>query len=108
MKQRANVSDDRRQGFRLDMEKSLVDISWLDEKGLARQGKVICIDFSRNGIKLDCDQSLLIDTQVSVIFDRKTPLHQALHGTVIRCKTQANGWFEIALQWNDQQEEVNA
>lgn len=107
MKQSVKVSGERRQGFRLDMEKSLVDISWLDETGQARQGKVICVDFARKGIKFESAQSLFIDTQVILTFERKTPRHHTLHGTVVRCEAQANGGFEIALQWNDQQEELN-
>jgi len=45
---------ERRSSFRLDMEKELVDIMWQDENGQ----EIICLDFSRGGLKLDCDVAL--------------------------------------------------
>ena len=36
---------ERRQAFRLDMEKELVDIVWTDEQGHQHQKKIACLDF---------------------------------------------------------------
>ncbi len=53
------VEADRRQSFRLDMEKELVDIVWTGTDGIERNKKIVCLDFSRGGLKLDCDQAPL-------------------------------------------------
>ena len=92
-------SDDveRRQSFRLDMEKELVDITWIDEKGTEHTKKIACLDFARGGLKLDCDENLSINTAVTVIFKSANASNQKLYGKVLRCIKQENGWFEVAL-----------
>lgn len=89
---------ERRSSFRLDMEKELVDIKWTDENGQERTKKIICLDFSKGGLKLDCDTPLPVQTQVKVVFKSATTNHQALTGSVLRCNKQDNGWFEIGLE----------
>lgn len=88
---------DRRGSFRLDMEKELVDIMWADEKGQERTKKIICVDFARGGLKLDCDIALPVQTAVTVIFKSANPNNQKLFCKVLRCIKQESGWFEIAL-----------
>jgi len=88
---------ERRSSFRLDMEKELVDIIWIDESGQERTKKIICIDFARGGLKLDCDIPLPVNTAVSVVFKSASANSQKLLCKVLRCVKQANGWFEIAL-----------
>jgi len=90
--------EERRQYFRLDMEKELVDILWVDDNQKQLQRKITCLDFSRGGLKLDCDHAIPLETKVSVVFKAANPNSQNLHGKVIRCLKQANGYFEIALQ----------
>lgn len=106
MAQGDNEVVERRSAIRLDMEKTLVDISWCDEQAQVRNKKVICVDFSRQGIKLDSDQALTLDSQVSIVIDRDDPLCLCLNGKVIRCIKQANGWFEIALLWGAKDKEL--
>ena len=89
---------ERRQAFRLDMEKELVDIIWMNERQEQQQRKITCLDFSRGGLKLDCDHSIPLQTAVTIIFKVASSNSQNLHGTVIRCIKQANGYFEIALR----------
>lgn len=89
---------ERRQYFRLDMEKELVDIHWLDDHQQPLQRKITCLDFSRGGLKLDCDHAIPLETKVTVVFKAANPNSQNLHGKVIRCLKQANGYFEIALR----------
>ncbi len=95
-----NSEDDieRRQAFRLDMEKELVDISWVNEKKEQQQRKITCLDFSRSGLKLDCDHAIPLQTAVTIIFKIANTNSQKLYGTVIRCIKQSNGYFEIALR----------
>ena len=95
-----NIDDEseRRQHFRLDMEKELVDIIWVNEQQLQR--KITCLDFSRGGLKLDCDHSIPLQTEVTVVFKVANPNSQNLHGKVIRCIAQPNGYFELALRLN--------
>ncbi len=89
---------ERRQSFRLDMEKELVDIVWMDGEGQETRKKIVCVDFSKGGLKLDCDQAIAVNTEVTVIFKAAAPESQKLHGTIIRCIKQKNGWHEIALR----------
>lgn len=93
--------DDRRQSFRLDMEKELIDIVWTDSHGIAHQKKIACLDFSRGGLKVDCDQAIELQSSATVVFKSANPNSQKLYGRVIRCIKQNNGWFEIALRLND-------
>jgi hypothetical protein len=88
---------ERRRSFRLDMEKELVDIVWKDEKGQEHTKKIACLDFSRGGLKLDCDETLPINTAVTVVFKSANARNQKLYGKVLRSIKQENGWFEIAL-----------
>ena len=89
---------ERRQSFRLDMEKELVDIIWVNDKQQQLQRKITCLDFSRGGLKLDCDHSIPIQTEVTVVFKVANPHSQNLYGKVIRCIKQPNGYFELALR----------
>jgi c-di-GMP-binding flagellar brake protein YcgR len=91
-------NSERRQSFRLDMEKEFVDILWKNEAGQETNKKIICIDFSKGGLKLDCDQSIPINTQVTIRFKAAAANNQVLSGKIIRCLKQDTGWFELAVQ----------
>ncbi len=88
---------ERRSSFRLDMEKELVDIIWKDEDGQEKSKKIVCLDFARGGLKLDCDIALPVQTVVTVVFKSASANNQKLYGKVLRCIKQDTGWFEIAL-----------
>jgi len=88
---------ERRKSFRLDMEKELVDILWTDEQGQERTKKIACLDFARGGLKLDCDIALPTQTKVTIDFKSANANNQKLHGKVLRCIKQDNGWYEIVL-----------
>ena len=88
---------ERRGSFRLDMEKEFVDIMWTDENGQERNKKIVCLDFARGGLKLDCDIALPVQTAVTVLFKSAAANNQKLNGKVLRCIKQDTGWFEIAL-----------
>lgn len=92
---------ERRQAFRIDMEKELVDIVWTDSHGIECRKKIACLDFSRGGLKVDCDCEIATNTQVTIIFKAANPNSQKLFGQVIRCIKQDNGWFEVAMQLTD-------
>ncbi|NQZ80057.1 MAG: PilZ domain-containing protein [Colwellia sp.] len=92
---------ERRQSFRLDMEKELVDIVWTDDQGHQHQKKIACLDFSRGGLRMDCDQPIDVSAEVTIIFKAANPNSQRLYGRVLRCNKQNSGWFEIALRLND-------
>lgn len=101
MSETTGNEEDRRQSFRLDMEKELVDIVWNDADGIERQKKIVCLDFSRGGLKLDCDQGIELQTQTTIVFKSASPNSQKLYGRVISCIKQDNGWFEIALRLDE-------
>jgi len=92
---------DRRQFFRLDMEKELVDIVWNNDAGQQVTKKIVCVDFSKGGLKLDCDQAIPVNTEVTIVFQAAAAQSQKLYGKTIRCIQQDNGWFEVALRLND-------
>lgn len=92
-----NDEIERRRAFRLDMEKELIDIQWVDSNGKEQQKKIACLDFSRGGLKLDCDHDIPLNTMVTVVFKQAAPRSQTLTGRVLRCNKQPTGWFEIAL-----------
>ena len=87
----------RRSTFRLDMEKELVDITWLDVDGRERAKKIFCLDFSCTGLKLDCDEELSIGTAIIVMFTSSNANNQKFAGKVLRCSKQESGNFTIAL-----------
>ena len=93
--------NERRRAFRIDMEKELVDIVWIDGNGNDRSKKIACLDFSRGGLKVDCDCEIAAKTPVTIIFRVKNPNSQKLFGQVLRCIKQDNGWFEVAIQLTD-------
>ncbi|MFD2167370.1 PilZ domain-containing protein [Thalassotalea euphylliae] len=93
----SNHEIERRQHFRLDMEKELIDIVWQNDNGQDIQKKVACLDFSRGGLRVDSDIAIPVDTPVTVIFKRNSPSAQSLKGTVLRCIKQDTGWFHIAF-----------
>jgi hypothetical protein len=88
---------ERRRSFRLDMEKELVDIVWTDHSGQEHNKKIACLDFSRGGLKLDCDETLPVNTAVTVVFKSANASNQKLYGKVLRSVKQKSGWFEVAL-----------
>jgi len=89
---------ERRQAFRLDMEKELVDITWTNEAGQELIKKIVCVDFSKGGLKLDCDQSIPVNTEVMVKFHAAAQNSQMLAGKIIRCVEQDHGWFELVIK----------
>lgn len=89
---------ERRKSFRLDMEQELVDIVWTDEKGQEHNNKIACLDFSRGGLKLDCDQCLPVNTTVTVVFKSANASNQKLYGKVLRSIKHESGWYEIGLE----------
>lgn len=92
---------ERRKAFRLDMEKELVDIVWTDEKGQEHNNNIVCLDFSRGGLKLDCDQHLPINTAVTVVFKSENARNQKFYGRVLRSIENERGCFEIGLILDD-------
>lgn len=92
---------ERRQSFRLDMEKEPVDITWTDMSGQEFKKKIACIDFSKGGLKLSCDQSIPLNTEVTVVFKAAAANSQILNGRVVRCLNTQSSTFEIALKLTD-------
>jgi len=52
-------------------------------------------------LKLDCDQEIAVQTAVKIHFKAAEKNSQLLHGRIIRCQKQVNGWYEIALRLDD-------
>jgi c-di-GMP-binding flagellar brake protein YcgR len=97
-----NDDDERRNSFRLDMEKELVDIFWHTESGDNISQRIVCLDFSKGGLKLACEQAIPLDTEVKVCFKAADKNSQMLFGQVIRQVQQPDGFFDIALRLNGQ------
>ena len=94
-------SSERRQFFRIDMEEELVDIIWQDQAGEEQCKKITCLDFSRGGVRVDCEYEIPSNTSATVIFQAADPSSQRLHGKVLRCIKQEHGGYQIALQLID-------
>ena len=88
---------ERRKSFRLDMEKEMIDITWTGDDSQDNRKKVVCIDFSRGGAKIDCDYAIPVNTIVTLVFKQAAPQSQKLQPKVIRCNKQDTGWFDIGL-----------
>ncbi len=88
---------ERRKSFRLDMEKELVDLVWTDDNGQEYINKVTCMDFSRGGLKLYCQQPLSVDTGVTVMFTAAINANHKLSGKVLRCIKREDDCYEVAL-----------
>ena len=97
MNNSSNNKLERRSSFRLDMHKELVDIVWLTDKGQEVSKQIVCVNFSRGGLKLDCDSALPLHTAVTIIFKSAAANNQKLFGKVLRCIQQCNGSFEIGV-----------
>jgi c-di-GMP-binding flagellar brake protein YcgR len=98
MSENDHGEDDRRQAFRIEMENEIIDISWFDKAGEVVTRRIACIDFSRGGLKINCDSAIEIDTLVTIIFRAAHENSQNLKGKVLRCLKQNNGWFDIGIQ----------
>jgi len=92
---------ERRKSFRLDMEKEFVDISWQDDNGNEVSKKIVCLDFSQGGLKLECDSEIPVNIPVVITFQAAAKNSQKLFGKVLRCIKQDTGWYEIALQLDE-------
>ncbi|NQY63253.1 MAG: PilZ domain-containing protein [Alteromonadaceae bacterium] len=97
MTESRNDQIERRQFFRLDMEKEIVDIFLQDENGQSNQKKIACLNFSQAALKLECDQDLPLQTTVKIVFHAKEAKSQNMFGQVLRCSQKDHGWFEIVL-----------
>ncbi len=100
-KEKIEENNERRQFFRLDMEKELVDIIWTNSAGQKNCKKIVCVDFSKGGLKLDCDQSIPLHTDVIVRFKGAAENSQIIKGKIVRCLAKDTGWFELAIQLSD-------
>lgn len=97
-----NYALERRQSFRVDMEKELVDIVWTDETGEKKQEKIACLDFSKGGLKLECEHPIPVHTPTTILFKAANPNSQRLFGKVLRCLVQKDGIYEIVLRLDDE------
>ena len=88
---------DRRSSLRLDMEKELISIHWLDAKGMQQNRDVMCVDVSSGGLRFSLEQSNPIVAQIEEHFKPRQPLTTKRLATVIRSEQQDHGWFDIGL-----------
>lgn len=92
---------ERRQFFRIDMEEELIDILWQSETGQQQSKKITCLDFSRGGVRANCEEIIPLNTLVTIIFQAADPSSQSMEGRVLRCLKQPNGSYQIALKLTD-------
>ena len=90
--------NERRQAFRIDMENEIIDISWLNDKNEKVTRRIACMDFSRGGLKINCDSVIEENTNVTIVFRAANANSQHLKGHVLRCLKQNNGWFNIGIK----------
>ena len=90
---------DRRSSVRLDMEKQLVAISWIDDNGTTVSRDVMCIDVSNGGLQIELERPLTIGITVIVVFNPNEKNFQSHETKVLRSVQQEHGWFNIGLQF---------
>ena len=90
---------ERRSSARLDMEKKLITISWIDELGETLTRDVMCIDVSNGGLQIELERPLEIGAIVIVIFTPNLAQCQSFETRVLRSVQQKHGWFNIGLQF---------
>ena len=91
--------------FRIPWNISLNSLVWSMKKIAQFHGikcfpqkkKIVCLDFSKGGVKLNCDVYIAVSTPVTVIFKASNPNSRKLRGKVLRCNEQQAGGFNIAL-----------
>ena len=89
---------ERRQNFRIDMERELVNISWHDSDGQAHKLQCSCEDFSKGGLRIEHDFAIAIDTVVEFKFQADHPESRFLPAKVVRCIELQNGKFSLGFQ----------
>jgi len=90
---------ERRSSLRVDMEKQLVSISWIEETGTTITRDVMCIDVSNGGLQIELERSIPIDTLVVVLFSPNRTSCRSYETRVLRTLQQEHGWFNIGLQF---------
>jgi hypothetical protein len=98
MSEEESEEQERRQAFRIEMENEIIDISWEKSPGELVTRRIACIDFSRGGLKVNCDAEIEVGAFVTIVFRAAEVNSQKLTGKVLRCLKQHNGWYEIAIQ----------
>ncbi|MGB0937693.1 MAG: PilZ domain-containing protein [Colwellia sp.] len=98
MTEEESGEQERRQAFRIEMENEIIDISWETTPGELVTRRIACIDFSRGGLKVNCDAAIETDTFVTIVFRAAHENSQKLTGKVLRCLKQNNGWYEVGIQ----------
>jgi len=90
---------ERRSSMRLDMEKQIISISWIENFGNIVTKDVMCIDVSNGGLQIELDHPLDIDITVVVIFTPNESQYRSYETRVLRSVQQEHGWFNIGLQF---------
>jgi len=97
MTDNAQNEQDRRQYFRIDMEQELIDIAWIDQQEKQQHQQLVCLDFSKGGIRIESAQTIALGTAVNVTFQADVN-NQPLITRVLRCQRSTSGQFDIALR----------
>ncbi len=92
---------ERRSSNRLDMEKELISINWLDQQDKLHQRDVMCLDVSQGGLKISLERDLPLDTQVNIQFKARSSTTKVFKAVVLRSQLLAHGWYDIGLQLID-------
>ena len=94
-----NYTEDRRQSTRVDMESEKVLISIQSELDvITKPSYALCIDLSRKGALLQCNQSMPLGTLIAVTFNPDMDNENQVKGQVCRCTQIADASFQVALQ----------
>jgi hypothetical protein len=89
---------ERRSSLRLDMEKELITLTWLDQ-GNEISRKAICLDVSSGGLKVSIDRHIATDHVVDITFKSKNGQSNSIKAKVLRCIEQAHGWYDIGFMF---------
>ncbi|MGS0696686.1 PilZ domain-containing protein [Shewanella sp. 0m-4] len=91
--------EERRNSARVDMENEKVVITLQsDVTVVTKPSEAICIDLSRNGALLQCQQAMPTGTLIAITFNNDKDNENTIKGQVCRCQPLDNGHFHVALQ----------
>ena len=92
---------ERRSSARLDMEKQIVSVSWIDEHKKSHRHSVVCSDVSRGGLKLEITEPIALDDYVDVQLTPDDVSAKTFRAKVVRCIELKAGLFELGLKFTE-------
>ncbi|MCL1146734.1 PilZ domain-containing protein [Shewanella sp. 10N.261.52.F9] len=94
-----SYQEERRRSIRVDMESETVNIAIQSDVDVITKPAIArCIDLSRKGALLHCQQAMPLGTLIAITFNAGKENQNSVKGQVCRCITLDDQSFHVALQ----------